>query len=225
MVTVFSRCSERTGAGAPRQRQACDRQQRDVASPSQPSSVADLSFRTSLPSFTFHSRSFCRSLEKPTCTGDIADQVTREATPQRAEGGLILGRTPGDEHGLGATPDILEGYGHGPLRELGFQGDAVRVKKRPPISPTAPCAATVVSMSVSRKLPSNRVVDVETAPTPKSIMSAVRPASSAREMNESFFSRCHGRRYRHIAGPADESSWPATVQRIVRACTRYRSGS
>lgn len=40
-------------------------------------------------------------------------------------------------------------------------------------------------MRVSRKLPSNSVVDVDTAPTPNSIMSARRPASSVREITES----------------------------------------
>ncbi len=39
---------------------------------------------------------------------------------------------------------------------------------------------------MSRKLPSNRVVEVDTAPTPKSITSARLPASSVREITESL---------------------------------------
>ena len=42
------------------------------------------------------------------------------------------------------------------------------------------------SILVSRKLPSNNVVDVDTAPTPKSIRSARLPASSVREISESL---------------------------------------
>ena len=42
------------------------------------------------------------------------------------------------------------------------------------------------SIRVSTKLPSNSVVDVETAPTPNSITSARLPASSVREISESL---------------------------------------
>jgi hypothetical protein len=41
-------------------------------------------------------------------------------------------------------------------------------------------------MRLSRKLPSKSVVDVETAPTPNSMVSARRPASSVREITESL---------------------------------------
>ena len=39
---------------------------------------------------------------------------------------------------------------------------------------------------MSTKLPSNNVVEVETAPTPNNITSARLPASSVREINESL---------------------------------------
>ena len=59
-------------------------------------------------------------------------------------------------------------------------------KNRPPISPTAPSDMSSSSIRVSRKLPSNSVVDVDTAPTPKIITSARRPASSVRDITESL---------------------------------------
>ena len=39
---------------------------------------------------------------------------------------------------------------------------------------------------MSRKLPSNSVVEVDAAPTPNSMVSARRPASSVREITESL---------------------------------------
>ena len=39
---------------------------------------------------------------------------------------------------------------------------------------------------MSRKLPSNSVVDVDAAPTPNNIVSARRPVSSVREITESL---------------------------------------
>ena len=60
---------------------------------------------------------------------------------------------------------------------------------------------------MSRKLPSNSVVEVDTAPTPNNITSARRPASSVREISESL----------RIEATVEGSAYSGAGSRIVVA--------
>ena len=132
----------------------------------------------------------------------------RQLAAQRAEGGVVLGRAAGDQDGLRARPDVFERNRDRALLQFGVDGRARRRRRtgrrsRPPRRGEMSSS----SIRVSRKLPSNSVVEVDTAPTPNSITSARLPASSVREINESL----------RIETTVDGSAYSGAGSRIVVA--------
>ena len=120
---------------------------------------------------------------------------------------MVLGGATGDQDGLLTGPDVFERNRDRALLQFGVDRHAVGIEEPAADLATAPSEISSSSIRVSRKLPSNNVVEVDTAPTPNSITSARRPASSVREISESL----------RIDATVDGSAYSGAGSRMVLA--------